>query len=76
SMVKRAIDVVGSVVLMVAFSPALAATAALIALLDGRPVFFTQERAGLLGKPFILWKFRTMSSGADTKGPLLAADAL
>ena len=30
----------------------------------------------LLGKPFTLWKFRTMSSGAEAKGPLLAADAL
>lgn len=76
AMIKRAIDVVGSIVLMVAFSPALAATALMIALLDGRPVFFTQERAGLLGKPFVLWKFRTMSHGADKKGPLLAADAL
>ncbi len=76
AMVKRAIDVVGSIVLMVAFSPALAATALLIAIMDGRPVFFNQERAGLLGKPFTLWKFRTMSHGADKKGPLLAADAL
>jgi lipopolysaccharide/colanic/teichoic acid biosynthesis glycosyltransferase len=73
---KRAIDVVGSIVLLIAFAPILAATAALIALCDGAPVFFNQERAGLLGKPFILWKFRTMSQGAEAKGPLLAADAL
>jgi lipopolysaccharide/colanic/teichoic acid biosynthesis glycosyltransferase len=73
---KRAVDVVGSIVLLVAFSPFLAATAVLVALLDGRPIFFNQERAGFLGKPFTLWKFRTMSGGAEAKGPLLAADAL
>ncbi len=76
AMIKRGIDVVGSIALLIAFSPALAATAALIAIFDGAPVFFNQERAGLLGKPFILWKFRTMSHGAEAKGPLLAADAL
>jgi lipopolysaccharide/colanic/teichoic acid biosynthesis glycosyltransferase len=76
AMLKRVIDVVGSISLLILFSPALAATAALIAVCDGAPVFFTQERAGVLGKPFILWKFRTMSSGAEAKGPLLAADAL
>jgi lipopolysaccharide/colanic/teichoic acid biosynthesis glycosyltransferase len=76
AMGKRAIDVVGSIFLLVAFSPILAATAALIAVFDGAPVFFNQERAGLLGKPFTLWKFRTMSHGAEAKGPLLAADAL
>jgi lipopolysaccharide/colanic/teichoic acid biosynthesis glycosyltransferase len=76
AMVKRGIDVVGAIGLMILFSPFLAATALMIALIDGRPIFFTQERAGLLGKPFTLVKFRTMSSGAEAKGPLLAADAL
>ena len=76
AMLKRGIDVVGSIVLLIAFAPVLAATAAMIAICDGAPVFFNQERAGLLGKPFTLWKFRTMSHGAEAKGPLLAADAL
>jgi lipopolysaccharide/colanic/teichoic acid biosynthesis glycosyltransferase len=74
--VKRGIDVVGSIVLLAAFAPALAATAALIAICDGTPIIFTQERVGLLGKSFMLWKFRTMSAGAEAKGPLLAPDAL
>jgi lipopolysaccharide/colanic/teichoic acid biosynthesis glycosyltransferase len=76
AMAKRGIDVVGAIVLLIAFFPVLAATAAMIALCDGAPVFFNQERAGLMGKPFTLWKFRTMSQGAEAKGPLLAADAL
>ncbi len=74
--IKRGIDIIGSIVLLAAFAPALAATAALIAICDGSPIFFTQERAGWLGKPFVLWKFRTMSAGAEAKGPLLAPDAL
>lgn len=76
AMVKRGIDVVGAIVLLIAFAPVLAATAALIAIFDGAPVFFNQERAGLLGKPFTLWKFRTMSHGAEAKGAMLAAGAL
>jgi lipopolysaccharide/colanic/teichoic acid biosynthesis glycosyltransferase len=76
AMVKRAIDAAGAAVLLLLAAPVLAATAALIALLDGRPVVFKQERAGILGKPFTLYKFRSMSSGAESKGPLLAADAL
>lgn len=42
---------------------AFAATAAAVALRDGRPVFFRQERAGLHGKPFAMLKFRTMRPG-------------
>ena len=76
AIVKRVIDVVGAVFLLLVGAPVLAATAALIAILDGRPVFFTQKRAGLLGQHFTLWKFRTMSHGAEAKGALLAADAL
>ncbi len=76
AIVKRGIDMAGAAVLLVIAAPVLAATAALVAILDGRPIFFTQQRAGLLGQPFKLWKFRTMSHGAEAKGPLLAADAL
>ena len=37
------------------------------------PVFFRQERAGLYGKPFIMWKFRTMHQGAEKKRSELEA---
>jgi sugar transferase EpsL len=40
----------------------------------GRPVFFKQQRPGLNGKPFILWKFRTMRDLKDEKGLLLSDD--
>lgn len=45
---------------------AFAATAAAVALCDGRPVFFRQERAGLHGRPFSMLKFRTMRPGNGT----------
>ena len=43
-----------------ALSPLLGGVAGAIAVLDGWPVVFTQERAGLGGKPFRIYKFRTM----------------
>ena len=67
--IKRAADVAGAAILILAISPILAATAALIALLDGRPIFFRQSRAGFLGKPFMVLKFRTMVVGSEAQGP-------
>lgn len=45
-------------------APVLAGIALVIILDDGRPVFFTQTRVGRKGKPFRIWKFRTMRSGS------------
>jgi lipopolysaccharide/colanic/teichoic acid biosynthesis glycosyltransferase len=73
--VKRAIDVAGAATLLVATAPVLAATSALIALLDGRPIFYRQARAGFLGRPFQVLKFRTMALGAETTGPFTSAKA-
>jgi lipopolysaccharide/colanic/teichoic acid biosynthesis glycosyltransferase len=44
-------------------APVLAGIALVIMLDDGPPVFFTQSRVGRNGKPFRIWKFRTMRSG-------------
>jgi lipopolysaccharide/colanic/teichoic acid biosynthesis glycosyltransferase len=60
---KRAIDVVVGIVLGVLTAPLQAACAAAVALTTGRPVFFTQTRAGRDGEPFELYKFRTMAVG-------------
>lgn len=48
--------------LLLAASPALLAIALAVRWWDGRPVFFRQERIGRGGRPFRLWKFRTMSN--------------
>ena len=48
-----------------ALSPVIALLAALIKLDSSGPVFFTQDRIGLKGKPFKMYKFRTMTANAD-----------
>jgi lipopolysaccharide/colanic/teichoic acid biosynthesis glycosyltransferase len=73
---KRAMDVFGSALLLIATAPLFALTAAAIKLFDRGPVFFTQPRAGYLGKPFTLWKFRTMRVGSEQKGPFTSAQAV
>ena len=63
--VKRAVDVGGSLVGLVAMSPILLATGLAIRLRDGPPVLFRQTRAGLHGRPFTIYKFRSMVRGAE-----------
>ena len=58
--VKRAVDLVGAVVLLVVTLPVLAAVAALVRLRLGTPIIFTQVRPGKDGRPFTIYKFRTM----------------
>ena len=58
--VKRGIDIVGAATAVVALSPLLAWTALGVAVTDGWPIFFRQERPGMHGKPFAIVKFRTM----------------
>jgi sugar transferase EpsL len=63
---KRALDVTVSLLLLVLLSPVLLLVALVILAAMGPPVFFTQERPGLHGRPFRLIKFRSMS---DRRGP-------
>jgi len=66
TLLKRAADVVVSVVALVLLSPIFALTALLVAVSMGRPVLFVQERPGLHGRLFRLVKFRTMRLGSGT----------
>ncbi|RME75949.1 MAG: undecaprenyl-phosphate glucose phosphotransferase [Chloroflexi bacterium] len=71
--VKRAIDVVGSAVGLVLLSPIMMLIAVLIKLDSEGPVFYTQERMGLDGKPFMMLKFRSMRTDAEAEtGPVWA----
>jgi lipopolysaccharide/colanic/teichoic acid biosynthesis glycosyltransferase len=63
--VKRLIDVAGSFIAILLFSPVLAVIAAAVKLTSEGPVFFKQERLGLNGKTFKLYKFRTMYLNND-----------
>jgi lipopolysaccharide/colanic/teichoic acid biosynthesis glycosyltransferase len=71
---KRALDVVLAGTALVVSSPLLAAAALLIRLeTHGHPVY-RQRRVGLGGRPFELYKLRTMVSGAEAMGAGLAVD--
>jgi lipopolysaccharide/colanic/teichoic acid biosynthesis glycosyltransferase len=58
---KRAVDIVGSLVLLTLTMPLIAVGAALVRLSSPGPIFFTQRRAGLYGGPFTIFKLRTMT---------------
>ncbi|MBM2810649.1 MAG: undecaprenyl-phosphate glucose phosphotransferase [Chloroflexi bacterium] len=63
--VKRALDVVGSAVLMILLSPVLAVTALAIKLDSHGPILFRQQRLGRNGTPFVCFKFRSMQDRAE-----------
>lgn len=69
--VKRTLDLLVSFALLVALSPALFSIAILILLAMGRPILFRQQRPGRYGRPFTLYKFRTMANMQDAEGQLL-----
>ena len=62
---KRALDVSGSLMLLLLVGPAFLIIAALIKLTSPGPVFFRQIRVGQDAKPFTILKFRTMFANAD-----------
>ncbi|MHA6513115.1 sugar transferase [Tessaracoccus sp. Z1128] len=62
---KRAFDVIGALLLLVILSPLMLATALLIKVGDGGSVLFQQHRIGVGGKPFKLFKFRSMVPDAE-----------
>jgi sugar transferase EpsL len=69
--VKCAIDIFLSSCGLLALGPLVAIIALLVRVCDGRPVLFRQTRPGYKGKPFTLFKFRTMSEKRDAAGRLL-----
>jgi sugar transferase EpsL len=60
--VKRALDVAVVATGLLVLSPVLAWIALAVAARQGRPILFRQERPGLNGEPFTIYKFRTMRS--------------
>ena len=67
-MVKRGFDIVLSGLLLLIFSPVIAVCAILIKREDGGPVLFVQERIGRGGRPFNIYKFRSMRTDAEASG--------
>jgi len=68
---KRLFDLVLVTPTLIVLSPVLAILALLVRTKLGSPVLFCQERPGLHGKPFTLYKFRTMTDARDEDGNLL-----
>jgi lipopolysaccharide/colanic/teichoic acid biosynthesis glycosyltransferase len=64
---KRALDVTGAAVGLIALLPVFAVIAAAIKLTSRGPVFFRQPRSGRGGVPFVMYKFRTMVDGAEAR---------
>jgi lipopolysaccharide/colanic/teichoic acid biosynthesis glycosyltransferase len=74
-MPKRAFDFLVALTLILALSPVILAVALLIAWRMGRPVLFRQQRPGLHGRAFDVFKFRTMSDKAEANGNPLPDEA-
>ena len=66
-LLKRALDIALSLVMIVLLAPLGALTALLIALTSSGPIFFVQERVGLNKRRFRLYKFRTMVTHAEKR---------
>jgi exopolysaccharide biosynthesis polyprenyl glycosylphosphotransferase len=73
--IKRVMDIVISLLILILASPFMLISAAAIKLCDGGPIFFRQKRATINGKVFEIHKFRTMIVNAEKDGtPLPAID--
>ena len=71
---KRLLDLGLTLPGLVILSPLLVILAVAVRISFGRPVMFTQLRAGYLGRPFYVYKFRSMTDQRDTDGELLPDD--
>jgi sugar transferase EpsL len=65
---KRLLDLISCILLLILLSPIILFTAMFVKVKLGAPVLFKQKRPGLYGKPFYLYKFRTMTDGRDRNG--------
>jgi len=72
--VKRAFDLCVSFILLILLSPLYLLLSILIRMDSKGSIFFKQERIGKNGKPFQIFKFRTMIQDAESLGPALSSD--
>ncbi len=73
SLAKRGVDIAFAAAGILALSPLLPLLAYFIRREDKGPIFYQQERMGLDGKPFMIWKFRSMKVDAESStGPIWA----
>lgn len=70
-LLKRTLDLCAALLGVVLLAPVLALLSLMVGIRLGRPVFFVQTRSGRAGRPFQMYKFRTMSDERDADGDLL-----
>ena len=63
---KRVMDIAGALLGLIVLAPLFMAVSLLIKISSPGAVLFRQERVGYGGRPFMIWKFRTMKADADT----------
>jgi exopolysaccharide biosynthesis polyprenyl glycosylphosphotransferase len=71
---KRMFDIITSLIAILILLPVYLLVGILVKVSSQGPIFYTQERIGLNGKPFRIIKFRTMFTDAEKLGPSLATD--
>ncbi len=72
-LIKRLMDIVISAIAIVVFSPLMLIIALCVKLYDHGPVFYRQERLTYMGKPFMIFKFRSMCVDSEKNGARLAS---
>lgn len=70
--IKRFLDIVLSLIAIIILSPIMLIVALLVRIKLGSPIIFTQRRAGLHGKVFTVYKFRSMTNEVNENGELLS----
>lgn len=71
---KRGLDLLVSLLMLIVLSPLYLFIAIRVRLSSPGPIIYKQERIGLNGKPFFIYKFRSMFEGAESNGPQLSND--
>nr|WP_294903742.1 sugar transferase [uncultured Lacibacter sp.] len=72
--IKRLMDIVASIIALVILTPLMLFVAIRVKLSSQGPIFYSQERIGLKGKSFFIYKFRSMVEGAEINGPALSSE--
>lgn len=72
--VKRLLDITASSFALILLSPVYMFVAIRVKMSSKGPIFYSQERLGLKGKPFLIYKFRSMYSDAEKNGPSLSSE--
>ena len=72
--IKRLADIFIAIIGAIVISPIFLYTILRIKLSSPGPIFFSQQRIGFKGKPFIMYKLRSMKTDAEKNGPMLSSD--